>query len=91
MIISFTNTPLVLASVVGLLILAVHLFSAFLRVSLSRILTPLGVVLHVIGAVLLFFAGAGLDLTVACLLVSVFVYSLSAYIAAWLRKGGRLR
>ena len=91
MIISFTNTPLVLASVVGLLILAVHLFSAFRRVSLSRILTPLGVVLHVIGAVLLFFAGAGLDLTVACLLVSVFVYSLSAYIAAWLRKGGRLR
>ena len=91
MIISFSNTPLVIASVIGVLILAVHLVSAFYRSEWARVLTPVGVVLHIAASILFFFAGAELDLLVACLLISVFVYSLSAYIAAGIRKGGRER
>jgi predicted MFS family arabinose efflux permease len=88
MIISFSNTPLVIAAVLGLAILVGHVLSAFYPSRWARVLTPIGILLHVGALVLLFFAGASFDLLVACLLVSVFVYSLSEYIARGIGKGG---
>lgn len=81
MIISFSNTPLVLACICGLFILTSHCVSAFCTGNTAKWATPLGVLLHVVASLLLFFAGAELDLLVACILFSVLVYSLLNYVA----------
>lgn len=86
MIISFSNTPLVLACVCGLLILASHVASAFLRRNLTRYATLSGVALHVPLAILLFFTGAELDLFVAAMLLSVLIWSLLNYVSSLKEK-----
>ena len=90
MIISFSNAPFVLACVCALLVLASHCASAFFGCKIARYATPVGAVLHLPLLVLLFFAGAELDLFVAVLLASVLVYSLLNYVAYKKgQKGGR--
>lgn len=90
MIISFSNAPFVLACVCALLVLASHFASAFFGRRIARYATPLGAVLHLPLLVLLFFAGAELDLFVAVLLASVLVYSLLNYVSYKKgQKGGR--
>lgn len=81
MIISFSNTPFVLACVCGIFILAAHCVQVFGGRDITRFTTPVSALLHVALAVLLFFAGAEFDLLVACILFSVLVYSLVGYIS----------
>ena len=81
MIIGFSNTPFVVACVLGLLITALHVCSAFLSGVLKRAATPLAICLHLGAIVLLFFAGAELDLVVTCLMASVLIYVLVGYIS----------
>ena len=88
MIISFSNTPLVIACVLALLILATHVLPMFLGKAVAKWLTPLGALLHPVAFVLLFLAGAELDFTVLALLVSVFVYSLVGYLSYLKEKKG---
>ena len=88
MIISFSNTPLVLACVCALLIAASHVLAAFMGRRITRWTTPLGAALHAVLAVLLFFAGAELDLFVLFILASVFVYSLLSLVSYKFGKKG---
>lgn len=88
MIISFSNIPFVLACAVGALIVLTHCASAFLQGGLSRFATMVGVGLHLFAFVLLFFAGAELDVLVTCLMVSVFVYTLLNYVSYLMNKKG---
>ena len=87
MIISFSNTPLVIAAVCALVILGAHVSSAFLGRNIARWLTVFAAVLHLPLCVLLFFAGAELDLLVAFVLLSTLVYTLASYLA-YLKRGG---
>ena len=88
MIISFSNTPLVIVCALALLILATHVLPLFLDKAISRWLTPIGALLHPVAFILLFFAGAELDLVVLSLVVSVFIYSLVGYISYLKEKKG---
>ena len=88
MIISFSNTPLVIACALAFVILASHVSPLFLGKAASRWLTPIGALLHPVAFVLLFFAGAQLDFVVLSLVVSVFVYSLVGYISYLKEKKG---
>ena len=88
MIISFSNAPFVLACVCALLVLASHFASAFFGRRIARYATPLGAVLHLPLLVLLFFAGAELDLFVLFILASVFVYSLLSLVSYKIGKKG---
>jgi hypothetical protein len=72
--------------VCGLLILASHVASAFLRRNLARYATLSGVALHVPLAILLFFAGVELDFFVAAMLLSVLIYSLLNYVSSLKEK-----
>lgn len=87
MIISFSNTPFVLACVCGLMILASHCLAAFMGRRITKWTTPLGAALHVVLAVLLFFAGAEFDLLVLTVLASVFLYSLLSFACKSGEKG----
>ena len=80
MIISFSNAPFVLACVCALLVLVSHCASAFFGRRIARYATPVGAVLHLPLLVLLFFAGAELDLMVLALMVSVFTSALVGYL-----------
>ena len=88
MIISFSNTPLVIACVLARMILVTHVLPLFLGKAVAKWLTPLGALLHPVAFVLLFFAGAELDFAVLALLVSVFVYSLVGYLSYLKEKKG---
>ena len=88
MIISFSNTPLVIACALAFVILISHFSPLFLGKAISRWLTPLGALLHPVAFVLLFFSGAQLDFAVLALLVSVFVYSLVGYLSYLKEKKG---
>ena len=79
MIISFSNTPLVMACVVGILILASHILPHLIKGRAGQLIGLVGIPLHLALFVLLFFAGAELDLVVLCLVASLFVYSLVNY------------
>ena len=81
MIISFSNTPLVLACVMGILILASHILPMFIKCGIGRIVSFIGIPLHLGLIVLLFFAGAELDFLVLALMASLLVYSLCGYLA----------
>ena len=86
MIISFSNIPFVLACVVGALIALTHCASAFLKGALSRVMTKIGVALHLCAFLLLFFAGAELAVLVMCLMASVFIYTLLNYVSYLMNK-----
>lgn len=80
MIISFSNTPLVMACIVGVLILASHILSHLLKGRQGQIVRLIGIPLHLGLFVLLFLAGAELDLMVLALMASLFVYTLAGYL-----------
>ena len=88
MIISFSNTPLVLATVCLLLILGAHVLAALRGRNIARWLTLSAAVLHLPLCVLLFFAGAQLDLLVGAVLLGTLVYTLASYIA-YIKRGGK--
>ena len=87
MIISFSNTPLVMASIVGILILASHILPVFMKGRCAEVVKYIGIPLHLGLFVLLFFAGAELDLMVLALMVSVFTSALVGYISYLNGKG----
>ena len=88
MIISFSNTPLVLACVVGILILGAHVGAAVFEGLLVRVVTYVAIALHLALFVLLFFAGAEMALMVLAFMASLFVYTLAGYLS-YLIKSGR--
>lgn len=85
MIISFSNTPFVLACIVGVLIIASHCVGAFILGRVARLSSYIGLALHPFLLICLFLAGAGMDLAVASLMASVLVYSALSY-ASYLRR-----
>ena len=88
MIISFSNTPLVLACVVGGLILGAHVGAALLEGLLARVIAFVSIALHLCLFVLLFLAGAEMSLMVLAFMASLFAYTLIGYLS-YLIKGGR--
>ena len=80
MIISFSNTPLVLACLVGLLILGAHVGAAMLDGLLARVISFAAIALHLALFILLFFAGAEMALMVCIFMASLLVYTLAGYI-----------
>ena len=87
MIISFSNTPLVMACIMGVAILASHILPLFLSGGIKKGVSLIGIPLHLALFVLLFFAGAELDIMVLSLMVSLFVYSAVNY-ASYLKDKG---
>jgi hypothetical protein len=81
MIISFSNIPLVLACLVGVLIFTSHALSAFGKEEVRRIATLVGAFLHAVFFILFFLAGAEIDLAAAALMASVLSYSVMSYVA----------
>ena len=79
MIISFTNIPFVLFCVCAAFAIALHVASTFFKGKAAMAATYVNVVLHLGIFVLLFFAGAGLDLAVATFMASVAIYLALSY------------
>ncbi len=87
----FNNVPLVIAMAVAVLVLCMHVLSGLLSGKLAVAINIFNIFLHVVYAVLMFFAGAELDIIALSMMASVLVYSLVSYIAytvAEKRKGG---
>ena len=86
MIISFSNTPILLACILGVLILASHCVGAFLRGRVARFASYIGVALHPLLLICLFLGGSKMDIAVASLMASVLVYSALNYASYLMRS-----
>ena len=87
--ISFSNTPLVVAAVLAVAVIAVQAFTALSDKLLSRLLTYLGVLLHVGMILSLLFAGAEIDLMVLAVMLSLLVYVAVHFTRYTLKKNGK--
>ena len=90
---SFNNTPLVIAVAIAVLIIGVHVMSALLPKKTGTVLIAVNISLHIAFAVLMFFAGARLDVIAVSMMTSVLIYSLTScvtYTVSKKRNGGNV-
>ena len=83
---SFNNTPLVIAVAIAVLIIGVHVMSALLPKKTGTVLIAVNISLHIAFAVLMFFAGARLDVIAVSMMTSVLIYSLTSCITYTVSK-----
>ena len=91
---SFNNTPLVIALAIAVLIIGIHVLSVLLaKKKMGTALTAVNILLHIAFSVLMFFAGARLDVIAVSMMTSVLIYSLTScitYTVSKKRNGGNV-
>ena len=75
------NGAVISAIVIGALIIVLHFLCCLFNGGITRILSYLNIVLHLILFVLLFLSGADFEFVVCCFMASTLIYSLLSYVA----------